>query len=253
MAVNLNRLDHLRVASPCSANWDQMSGDDRVRFCDLCNLHVYNIAQLTRKEAATLMAGTEGRLCARLFRRADGTVITKNCPVGLRAIRRHVAKVAGAVFAAVFSLCSNVFTSGRNNPGYSIRPEGSCVTNSLMPDFQASLAMVGGKIRDPNGDAIKGATITLTNEATNQKRVAKSDAKGEYRFMISEFGSYVLKVETPYYQPWQQHLALHPSDDLRLDVSLVVPGIVGIVIIEEPRGPGFDLDGVHIRINEGQS
>ena len=42
--------DHLRIASPCPANWDQMSGDDCVRFCDLCNLHVYNIELLMRPD-----------------------------------------------------------------------------------------------------------------------------------------------------------------------------------------------------------
>lgn len=29
-------LDGLRVASPCSASWYRMTGDDRVRFCDQC-------------------------------------------------------------------------------------------------------------------------------------------------------------------------------------------------------------------------
>jgi hypothetical protein len=35
---------------------------------------------MTAAEAAALIAGREGRLCARLFRRADGTVITADCP-----------------------------------------------------------------------------------------------------------------------------------------------------------------------------
>src|SRR6266404_3853955 len=109
MAVNINRLDRLRVSSPCPANWDQMSGNDSVRFCDLCNLHVYNIARLSRKEAEALIANTKGRICARLYRRSDGTIITKDCPVGLRAIRRHVAKVTSAVFAAILSACFTVF------------------------------------------------------------------------------------------------------------------------------------------------
>jgi hypothetical protein len=34
---------------------------------------------MTSDEAASLIAGREGRLCARLFRRADGTVITADC------------------------------------------------------------------------------------------------------------------------------------------------------------------------------
>ena len=71
------QLDRLRIASPCPASWEQMTGDDRARFCELCNLQVYNIAELTAREARSLIANTEGRICARLYRRADGTVITK--------------------------------------------------------------------------------------------------------------------------------------------------------------------------------
>src|SRR6266849_4080752 len=103
-----NRLDHLRIASPCPVGWEQMAGDDRVRFCEQCSLRVYNISAMTRNEAETLIANTEGHICARLYRRSDGTIITKDCPVGLRAIRRRVAKIAGAVFAAVMSLAGSV-------------------------------------------------------------------------------------------------------------------------------------------------
>ena len=103
-----NRLDHLRIASPCPVGWEQMTGDERVRFCEQCSLRVYNISAMTRTEAEALIANTEGRICARLYRRFDGTVITKDCPVGLRAIRRRVAKVAAAVFAAIMSTCASV-------------------------------------------------------------------------------------------------------------------------------------------------
>jgi hypothetical protein len=77
---SLTILDDIRIATPCQANWDEMPGDDRVRSCPACSRAVYNIAALTSNEAAALIANREGRLCARLFRRADGTVITSDCP-----------------------------------------------------------------------------------------------------------------------------------------------------------------------------
>ena len=36
-------LDHVRVATPCSASWDDMLGDERVRFCLSCQKDVYNL------------------------------------------------------------------------------------------------------------------------------------------------------------------------------------------------------------------
>src|SRR5438552_15690747 len=102
-----DRLDHLRIASPCPVGWEQMTGDDRVRCCEQCSLRDYNISAMTRTEAEALIANTEGRICARFYRRFDGTIITKDCPVGLRAIRQQAARVAGEVYTAIMSLCSN--------------------------------------------------------------------------------------------------------------------------------------------------
>jgi hypothetical protein len=81
-------LSSLEVASPCRASWEAMSGDDRVRFCDQCAKKVYNLSGMSRREAEALIRESEGRLCVRFYRRRDGTVLTDNCPVGLRAARR---------------------------------------------------------------------------------------------------------------------------------------------------------------------
>lgn len=75
-------LKNIRVAAPCPADWNEMYGDERKRFCSECKLNVYNLSGMTRREAERLIVNAEGRLCVRFFRRADGTVLTKNCPVG---------------------------------------------------------------------------------------------------------------------------------------------------------------------------
>lgn len=88
-------LDDIAIAEPCSASWDDMSGDERVRFCSDCKLNVYNFSAMSRTEAEELVRTAEGRLCGRFFRRADGTVLTQDCPVGLRrAVRWAWARTA---------------------------------------------------------------------------------------------------------------------------------------------------------------
>jgi hypothetical protein len=76
----LTILEDIRIATPCQARWDEMSGDDRVRSCPACSRAVYNIAAMTSDEVAALITDRDVRLCARLFRRADGTVVTADCP-----------------------------------------------------------------------------------------------------------------------------------------------------------------------------
>ena len=97
-----NRLPHVRVASPCPANWDEMLGNNRVRFCGQCKLNVYNLSGMTRQEADAVLTRTEGRLCVRVYQRADGTILTEDCPVGLQAVRQRLTRIATAVLSAVF-------------------------------------------------------------------------------------------------------------------------------------------------------
>src|SRR5262245_41877888 len=99
-------LDHLKIAAPCSADWDQMFSfeDKRVRFCSQCNLNVYNLSGMSRREAEALITKTEGRMCVRLYRKADGSILTRNCPVGFEAIKRRVAWAAHVVMGMALSL-----------------------------------------------------------------------------------------------------------------------------------------------------
>jgi hypothetical protein len=104
-----NPLDNIHVALPCPANWDEMFGSDRKRFCGECKLNVYNLSDMTRREAEDLLINSEGRLCVRFFRRADGTVLTKNCPVGWQAVKQRASRVATAAFSMIAGLFSGLF------------------------------------------------------------------------------------------------------------------------------------------------
>lgn len=92
-------LDNIRVATPCSADWNAMTGDERARLCGQCDRHVYNISGLTREEAEALVIEHEGLLCVRYFQRADGTILLADCEIGLQQKRRRRLVAAGAAAA----------------------------------------------------------------------------------------------------------------------------------------------------------
>ena len=108
-------LNNIRVASPCPADWDQMYGDSRKRFCGECKLNVYNLSGMTRDEAETLVMNAEGRLCVRFYQRRDGTIITRDCPVGWARVKQRtrlfltaaasllMALITGVLFVSLFS------------------------------------------------------------------------------------------------------------------------------------------------------
>jgi hypothetical protein len=69
-------LDRLRVEQPCRHDWDAMPGNDRVRYCSACGLHVHNLSAMPREEAERLVCERAGRLCVRLERTAGGRIRT---------------------------------------------------------------------------------------------------------------------------------------------------------------------------------
>jgi len=112
MGSSLPILENARIASPCDMSWNAMRGDERTRFCKSCDKHVYNLVGMSDDDIADLIRQKEGRLCVRLYQRHDGTLMASDCPVGLRAARRRLARALGAV-AACLSLILTAVTFGR--------------------------------------------------------------------------------------------------------------------------------------------
>ncbi len=109
-------LDNLRVASPYPANWDEMYGNERKRFCASCKLNVYNLSAMTKPQAEQFLMNSEGRVCVRYYRRADGTVLTQNCPVGWQRVKQRVSRVATAVFSLIAGFFGGIFAYGLFRP-----------------------------------------------------------------------------------------------------------------------------------------
>lgn len=108
--ISLPLLQRIQIASPCPVRWDDMQpcGDDRKRHCAQCDLDVYNIAGMSETEAEALLRASfdqdgtpRHRLCAQIYRRADGTVLTKDCPVGVAALRAKARRATVRIAAAL--------------------------------------------------------------------------------------------------------------------------------------------------------
>jgi hypothetical protein len=214
-------LRSLRVASPCPVSWEGMTGDDRVRFCEQCSLHVYNFSEMTDDEARTLVSRTEGRVCGRLYRRTDGTILTRDCPVGLRAVRRRVARAATASLAAIISL----FTFAGGQTKKEKEKEKACaVVQGLTIKRAPSPAAAGvfaGQVLDPTGAVIAGATVTLTNERTKEKLSLSTTEEGAFSFNVPAAGDYTLEVTSPGFSTSKtSRLHLSAKETARADIVM---------------------------------
>ena len=140
---------HLRIASPCTAPWENMDGDARVRFCRECNRNVYNLSAMSETEAHTLVAEREGRMCVRFYQRRDGTVLTTDCPVGRkRSLLSRTARGAFALVAMTFG--ASKLTACGDEGG---QPEimGDVMLGSVAVEEETPQVLMG-KIAPPDRD-----------------------------------------------------------------------------------------------------
>lgn len=97
-------LDRVIVAAPCPVTWESMQGTDTVRHCGQCSKNVYNLSAMTSREVEQFLQDNGATQCARFFRRADGKIMTDNCPAGLRKLRQKYFGLVAAVSGLLFSL-----------------------------------------------------------------------------------------------------------------------------------------------------
>lgn len=168
MSKFTNPLNNIKIASPCSADWNAMLGDERKRYCGDCKLNVYNFSGMSRAEAENLIFNSEGRLCVRFFRRADGTILTKDCPVGWRAIKKRAAKISAAFAALVFGILS-----GFGLTGFFSRKE-TPLTGQMSVDSRTMMGAVAYKPTPLTGNiAIKEVDKTAMGEIVVTPRIKR--------------------------------------------------------------------------------
>lgn len=130
----LPMLENVAIAAPCKASWDAMVGDDRIRFCGQCEKNVYNLSAMPRDEAEALLAAREGKMCVRLFKRTDGTVMTSDCPVGVKRRRRRRA-VAGVLGGGMMAATASLFATSTSHMG---------ALPANVPEVQGSAVILQG-------------------------------------------------------------------------------------------------------------
>jgi len=219
-----------------------MTGNNRVRFCSECHLNVYNFAELTRPEAEDLLRSTEGRICGRLYRRADGTVITKDCPVGLRTARQRVARVATAAFAALVSLCSAAVGQKQSDKDNSCKQQVKITTKvgNVAPDS----ATLSGTVFDPNSAVVARADIQITNRQTKVTASLRSNDEGRFSLSGLAPGIYEVVIGSPGFKELKMRkLKVAAGETVVVEATLLVgTETMGILVVEEPiQTPGTTI------------
>lgn len=228
-------IQQLRIASPCDVDWDSMIGNDRIRFCEHCQLSVHQIDSLSRKQIRRLIARSHGRLCVN-YTRPHPTETT--FPI-LHQIGRRTSVLAASAFSATLSISTAAASTQPNltRPSFANPIFAAAV---MKPQFSTTgTGTLRGRVMDPVGAVIPNANVLLTNSATNEERSASTNDQGEYVFDSLEPGTYTMKIEAPGFEKHEvTNIDVKADSDTRMDQTLTVGSVVmGAMVMLMPSEP----------------
>ncbi len=253
-------VDSIRVADPCTESWEQMTGNDRVRFCSHCAKDVNNISEMTRNEVARLVRRSGGRLCIRY--RTDPKTQSP-----IFALARH--SVAAGVLGA------SLLTAGAYAQTES--PQQSLVQIERVARSGDAASKISGYVTDPNGAAVPYALVTITNQETLLSQIQNASAEGFYEFKDIAAGKYKIHFEGGGFAAQDvENVYISDASEIRRDGQLAlaqmnevvevgsgdekgqwIGGTVGVIVSYETQNPLVaavlreDFDDVKARIIMG--
>ena len=188
MRTEIALLQNVRIASPCSAPWSEMTpvSGDRVRFCGECNKRVYNLSAMGQAEAEGLLRSNEGHLCVRYYRRTDGTILTSDCPIGLLAARRMVLMRTQVTVGVCLLLCVAWAAGYRETTGqrYDARIEAPRPKEDVMGKAMASQEPTSvSSVQYPEGRLLMGMPTMPVHDRdiVDPQNATKSEPNWELR------------------------------------------------------------------------
>lgn len=217
-------LDSIRVAAPCPMSWEKMTGDDRIRHCHECKLNVYNLSDMTRAEAERLIASREGRLCVRFYRRSDGTILTRDCPRGLRRQIDRVSRFLGAALSAVMSLSAVACLQ-------SVRQS---ISRESETQERKNAQMVITVV-DPQGAAIPGATVWINEKGRKLRFMGTTRTDGTVLISGVLPGPFTLRIAHAGFESYSKAIEIRkePAQTLRVALKVRMDTVV-VGIVAEP-------------------
>lgn len=216
------KLEQLSIPNPCANNWEQMVGNDQIRFCTQCNGQVFDLSKMTRKQAEALVTEKQGNLCAKITRHSDGTIQTIDNITNKVSYIQPIAKAASATIFTLmsFSALANAQTSPKTNIPIIVS-----VPQAQKQDKEPidRSAQIYGSIYDSSRAVITGADIILTNETTGDTYKTTSNEEGKYSIKSLAPGLYTMEIVTSGFENFQQKsIVLTPNNSLLVEANLIM-------------------------------
>lgn len=261
-------IDDVRVKDPCTKVWDEMIGNDKVRFCEHCAKDVTNISAMTSKEAKRVVRRSGGSICIRYVQHPTTkrpmfaeqlTQITRRAPLmaagvmsaslslasltyaqgGVAITGRRVAKPEPA--AARVVECEDVAKVEKKGDAKEVVPvknETNIEPVNAPPQQSSdeSGALVRGTVMDANEAVVAGATVEIISDAKVLMQLT-TDGDGSFKFENVPAGTYELAVLSPGFRAYKSTLTVGEDTTSVRKIMLEAGAIMGdMVVVVEYEG-----------------
>ena len=96
-------LENVSVETPCSADWNEMMGNEEVRHCHQCQRNIHNISEMPKRRALKVLNQKDEIVCISYFKDEKNKIITQTY---FGIFRRNLVKTISTVLALIFSFTS---------------------------------------------------------------------------------------------------------------------------------------------------
>ncbi len=257
-------IDTIEVKDACSESWNEMKGNDQVRFCGHCAFEVNNISALTRKQAMRLVRESDGRICVRYIKHP-----VNSAPVfadKLYQITRR-AGIAAGVLGASLTLSTMAYAQGKpvlinkNTDAQNEQMEKEQAYRERNT-FKGTAISFSGTITDSDGAVIPNATVTITNVKTNESRTAATNDQGIYNFENVAAARYKIQAHAIGFKEAAVEMNVYDGEESGASLSLQVSQqfvMMGLMVSYSYSNPLFnavsndDLEEIKNLIAKGEN
>lgn len=251
-------LSKVTIDKPCTANWDEMAGNDQVRFCRHCDLSVNDLSRMTQAKAEKLVRRSQGRLCLRIHRDPQGQIVTKDSIERLYSIPRRASRIAAGAFTAMVAMSAGAYAQSSSAEGdVEDRP---VAQQTVRRKAAGTFSWLKITATDPTGAVIPRMTVTVTNEQTGAEEKSVTDDAGVSRIHLSGDFSYRVTVGGLGFGTAEyKNINLRLNDETLLDAEMSVAAAGGIGISVTYQTPlvravaHSDMDEVNKLLRQGVS
>src|SRR3954454_1386108 len=115
---------------------------------------------------------------------------------------------------------------------------------------QTSTGRIAGTVTDQSGAAVKGVSVTVVDERTNQERTATTNDDGNYAFTGLQPSSYTLRAsQTGFSNAEVKELNLQVGQEIRRNLELAVSGTSSEVTVEGGALDAVDQSDAKMGVN----